>query len=62
MAERQRYVRPEVYEVLLDVSQAVLAPCKSGAPNARDGNRRGWCNNTCKSRTTKTAANSRAGS
>jgi len=60
MAERQRYVKPEVHEVLLDVSQAVLAACRSGVSSAKQGSRTGWCKSGCKMGSTKTSSNSRA--
>ncbi|OGG56876.1 MAG: hypothetical protein A3F84_10830 [Candidatus Handelsmanbacteria bacterium RIFCSPLOWO2_12_FULL_64_10] len=62
MITRQRYAKPEVYEVLLDVSQAVLAACKSGVNNAKQGNRTGWCKNNCKMGQGKGGSNSRASS
>lgn len=62
MTTRQRYIRPEIHEVLLDVSQAVLAACKSGVNNAKQGSRTGWCKTGCKMGSTKTSSNSRASS
>lgn len=62
MTTRQRYVRPEIHEVLLDVSQAVLAACKSGTNNAKDRNKSGYCTSTCKMSKSKTGSNSSASS
>lgn len=62
MGERKRYIRPEIQEVLLDVSQAVLAVCRSGANSAKTGTRTGWCRNTCKQNNTRSSSNSRAAS
>jgi len=60
MTERRRYTRPEVNAVLLDVSQAVLAVCRSGATSAKNGTKTGYCRNTCKQQTASTSSNSRA--
>jgi hypothetical protein len=60
MVERQRYVKPEVHEVLLEVSQAVLAACRTGVSSAKQGSRTGWCKSGCKMGSTKTSSNSRA--
>ena len=62
MTTRQRYIKPEIHEVLLNVSQAVLAACKSGVSNAKQGNRGGWCKTGCKQGSTSTSSNSRASS
>ncbi len=60
MTTRQRYIRPEIHEVLLDVSQAVLAVCKSTVTNNKQGNRGGWCKTGCKQGQTSASSNSRA--
>jgi len=60
MTERQRYTRPEIHEVLLEVSQAVLGVCRSGVSSAKQGSQMGWCKTGCKMGSTKTSSNSRA--
>ena len=60
MTERKRYIRPEVQEVLLDVSQAVLAVCRSGATSVKTGTKTGYCRNTCKQNNVSTSSNNRA--
>ena len=62
MTERRQYSKPEIHEVLLDVSQAVLAVCKSGTNNAKQGNKTGYCTSACKRSQGKTGSNSRASS
>ena len=62
MTERLLYSRPEIHEVLLETSQAVLAVCKSGGRSAKQGKRMGWCRNVCKMSDTKTNSNSRSSS
>jgi hypothetical protein len=62
MPDRQRYSKPEIYEVLLDVSQAVLAACKSGVNSVKAAKPTGWCKNGCKMGSTKSNSNSRASS
>ena len=58
--DRKQYIRPELQEVLLDVSQAVLAACKSGETSAKQGSKTGYCKNGCKMGSTSSGSNSRA--
>ncbi len=58
--ERKRYIRPEINEVLLDVSQAVLGVCRSNATSVKTGTKTGYCRNTCKQNKSSTSSNSRA--
>ncbi len=61
MAERMHYSRPEIHEVLLETSQAVLHPCKSNATSAKDGNQEtGFCKKKCKQVTKSKGTNSAA--
>ena len=62
MVERKQYSKPEIQEVLLDVSQAVLAACKSGVNNAKQAKKAGYCRSSCKKSTGKGGSNSGASS
>jgi hypothetical protein len=62
MAELKPYSKPEIHEVLLDVSQAVLAVCKSGVNNANQNRAKGYCRTGCKRHGKKAGSNSTSSS